>query len=270
MKKLILILSVMVFAGCEKIVNIDLKDAPPRLVIDASIIWQKGTTGNLQTIKLTTSTGYFQTQIPKVTGATVTITNSANTVFNFIEVSNTGNYVCNNFKPVLNERYTLTVTYNNQTYKADEVLTPTPEINEIEQRNDLGFNSDEIGIKINFNDFANQNNFYLFNFVVPSKVFPEYQVLDDQFNQGSKMSWLYSDTALKINDKLTLTLFGISKPYYNYMNIIIKNTGSGAGNPFQSPPANARGNILNLNNPNDFVYGYFSLSESDQKEYVIR
>lgn len=270
MKKIVLIMSVLVFASCEKVVKINLKDAPPKLVIDASIIWQKGTSGNQQTVKLSTSTGYFQSLIPKVAGATVSIANSVNTVFNFIEVPNTGNYICNNFVPVLNEKYTLTVKYNNLIYKAEEVLTPSPIINEIEQRNDLGFNSDAIGIKIDFNDFANQNNYYLFSFLVPSKIFPEYQVLEDQYNQGSKMSWLYADTALKIKDKLALTLFGISKPYYNYMNIIVRNTASGAGNPFQSPPANARGNIVNVNDPNDFVYGYFSLSESDRKEYIIK
>lgn len=270
MKNLILILSIVFFASCEKVINVNLKDAPQRLVIDASIVWQKGTNGSQQTVKLSTSAGFFQTTIPKVAGAKVTITNSANLVFNFIEVPNTGDYVCNNFIPDFNQKYTLTVQYNNQTYTAEEQLVASPQMGDIEQRNDLGFNSEDIGIKINFNDFANQKNYYLFSFIVPSKVFPKYEVLDDLFNEGSRMSWLYSDTALKAKDKLTLTLFGITKSYYNYMTNVLTNASSDAGNPFPAPPANTRGNILNRTNPNDFVYGYFSLSESDRKEYSIK
>ncbi len=77
--------------GCEDVVDVDLNTAPPKLVIEASINWQKGTSGNQQRIKLTTTTDYFSTNIPKVSGAIVTITNSTNTVFNFVEVPNTGN-----------------------------------------------------------------------------------------------------------------------------------------------------------------------------------
>ena len=57
--------------SCEDVVDIDLTTAAPRLVIDASIKWQKGTLGNVQTIKLTTTTGFYSTTIPTVSGATV-------------------------------------------------------------------------------------------------------------------------------------------------------------------------------------------------------
>ena len=53
-----------------------------KLVIDASIKWQKGTIGNDQTIKLSTTTGFYDSVIPTVSGATVFVTNSSNTVFN--------------------------------------------------------------------------------------------------------------------------------------------------------------------------------------------
>lgn len=91
MKYIYIILSLILFTGCEEVVEIDLATAAPRLVINASINWEKGTSGSSQTIKLTTTTGYYQTQIPIVSGATITVTNSTNTVFNFIETPNTGN-----------------------------------------------------------------------------------------------------------------------------------------------------------------------------------
>ncbi|MFD0778445.1 hypothetical protein ACFQZF_08170 [Flavobacterium myungsuense] len=43
-----LIIFASFFNSCEDVVNVDLNAAPPKLVIDASINWEKGTSGNLQ------------------------------------------------------------------------------------------------------------------------------------------------------------------------------------------------------------------------------
>ena len=80
---LALILITISFSSCEDVVDVDLNTAKPRLVIDASIKWQKGTSGNEQKIKLSTTTDYFSNVIPVVSGATVFITNSSNAVFDF-------------------------------------------------------------------------------------------------------------------------------------------------------------------------------------------
>ena len=63
---------------------------------------------------------------------------------------------------------------------------------------------------------------------------------------------------------------GISQQYYNYMNILIDNTGSNSGGPFQSPPATVRGNIKNITNPENYALGYFALGETDLRRYVIQ
>ena len=126
MKNIIYILALLFFASCEDKVNIDLDTANPTLVIDANIIWQKGTIGNDQKIKLTITTDYYSNTIPVVSGAVVFVTNSSNTVFNFLEIPNTGEYICSNFVPVINENYTLTVQYSGQTYTSTEKLLATP------------------------------------------------------------------------------------------------------------------------------------------------
>ncbi|MDZ7614232.1 MAG: hypothetical protein U5K51_11435 [Flavobacteriaceae bacterium] len=98
--KYLLILSIAAFlSSCEDVVDVDLDTAPPRLVIEASIDWQKGTSGNSQKIILSTTTGYYSEEIPMVSGASITITNSTNAVFNFIEQNNPGVYVCSDFVP---------------------------------------------------------------------------------------------------------------------------------------------------------------------------
>ena len=68
---IILLLTVALsFTSCEEVINVDLNTAKPRLVIDAALKWEKGTDGAIQKIKLSTTTGYFDQNIPKVSGAT--------------------------------------------------------------------------------------------------------------------------------------------------------------------------------------------------------
>jgi hypothetical protein len=268
MKNLLFVLAFLVCISCEEVVTVDLDTAAPRLVIDASINWEKGTAGNVQVIKLTTTAGYYDNVIPKVSGATVSVTNSSNTVFDFIEEARSGKYICNNFIPTIGENYTLTVIHNGQTYTAQEKLLATPAIKDVEQQNDLGLNSDEIGIRVNFIDTPVENNFYLFRFGTTVNAFPEYETIDTQFTQGNVTSWLYSNKDLKKGSEMNFTLYGISETYYNYMSILLSN--SRGGGAFQTPPIKVKGNIINQNNRDNYALGYFRLSEIDVYDYIVR
>lgn len=258
------------FTGCEEVVDVDLDTAPPKLVIEASVNWEKGTTGAKQIIKLSTTTGYFENVIPKVSGATVFIKNSANQQFNFIEIPKSGQYVCNNFKPVINEQYTLTVISNGNTYTASETLKPVAPITRIEQNNEGGIAGDEIEIRAFYNDPDSEDNFYLFKYVYSNKVTSSYYVSEDKFYQGNEFFSDSDDEDLKIGDEIELTHYGISKEYFNYMSILVSIAGSNVGGPFQSPPATVKGNIMNTTDKNNYPLGYFALSEIQTKKYIIK
>ena len=106
----IMILSVGLFlTGCEKAINVPLQTASPRLVIDASIDWVKNTVGNKQKIVLSTTTGYYSSEFPSVSGAEITVTDPSNTVFEFVETPGTGQYICSNFLPVIGHTYHLKI-----------------------------------------------------------------------------------------------------------------------------------------------------------------
>jgi hypothetical protein len=78
---------------CEDVIDVDLNEAEPRLVIEASINWFKNTPGNNQSIKLSLSGPFFDDSLPPANGAEVTITNSSNGIeYAFIEDGITGIY----------------------------------------------------------------------------------------------------------------------------------------------------------------------------------
>jgi len=265
-----MILSVGLFlTGCEKAINVPLQTASPRLVIDASIDWVKNTAGNKQKIVLSTTTGYYSSEFPSVSGAEITVTDPSNTVFEFVETPGTGQYICSNFLPVIGHTYHLKIVLNGETYTASDTFTSVPKIEDtIEQNNKGGETGDEIEITFSYKDDATQENFYLNSITQPHSPFPELEVEDDEQTNGNLMQESFSHEKLKPGDQIDLKLYGISKSYYNYMSKLILATGND-GNPFPATPSAVRGNIINQTNDNNYAFGYFRLVEVATKSYTI-
>ncbi|WPR71225.1 DUF4249 family protein [Flavobacterium sp. NG2] len=261
----------LLFFNCEEAIIVDLTTEPPRLVIEASINWRKGTNGNLQKIKLTNSTDYYNNNTPVVSGATVFIkNNSSNTSFSFIESPQTGEYVCTNFIPVLNESYTLTVINNGNTYTASETLKPVAPITRVEQNNNGSITGSEIEIRAFYTDPDNEKNYYLYKYSYSNQAKKDYYVNEDTFYQGLDFFSISQNTHFKKGDTVEITHYGISNSYFNYMNIVLSNSRNSENNPFQTPPVITKGNIRNITNPNQPPLGYFSLSEIDTKTFTIQ
>jgi hypothetical protein len=267
----ILLLIGIMLASCETPIGLDLQEGTPKLVVDASINWQKGTPGNEQMIKLTTTGNYFAYQVPVVSGATVSVQNTSGTTFDFLETPGTGEYVCDTFIPAIGETYTLTVLYNGQTLTASETMIAVPPIDKVEQEISAGIGSDQdrIDIKTFFTDPGNTNDFYLTRVQTSINAIPQYRPFDDEFFQGNQIFDLYINPDLKPGNILDIRLSGISERYFNYMTILASIAGTNGG-PFATPPATLKGNVLNTTHPDDLILGYFSVSEIDKRVYVVQ
>jgi hypothetical protein len=269
-KYIALIVTTLFFISCEEVIDVDLNTAPPRLVIDAAINWQKGTTGADQKIILSTTTGFYSNVIPKVSGATVSVKSNANLNYVFTEVPNTGEYKCATFKPILGETYTLTVIYKGETYTATDTMQGVSPIESVTQKSNGGFSSKDYEIEVTYKDPL-AKNFYMAKFFPDIYKVPSYSIIKDEFTNGNLKKWLFSDPDLKVGSVIAITHYGISEPYYSYMNKIISiSSTSGGGSPFQTPPATVRGNIINQKNIDNYALGFFSLSEIDVRNYTIQ
>lgn len=273
MKKINIILIVITFIflnSCQDVIDVPLDNQDSKLVIDAAINWEKGTSGAIQTIKLTTTTNFYTNTIPAVSGASVNVMNSSNVVFNFIEKPNTGEYICNNFVPVINEVYTLNILNKGQTYSATEKMIPVAPIINVIQTTVTGFGANILKLNGNFVDPPNINNYYLFSFKYAKEIKPQYKATEDTFFDGNPYFSIDFKNNLNAGDQLYLTHFGISKEYFNYIKIIIELSGTQGGAPFSTPPATAKGNIKNSTDFSNFPLGYFRLCETSSKTYTIQ
>lgn len=254
------------FMGCEDVIDVDLDTADSTIVIDAEILWQRGTDGSQQTISISRITDYYNQQVPKVTGAAVFVENENGDRFDFQDVGY-GVYQCSEFKPKLNENYKLSVIAEGRLYTATETMKSVPEITDVVQTIEQDFSGEDvIEVQFTYQDPEDETNFYLTDFDTNILFYPEYEITDDDFTNGNILKNEFSDEDLKVGDTIKITHRGISEQFYNYMNLILESTSA---NPFATPPANIRGNILSEEGESDFALGYFRLSQSEEVIYIV-
>ena len=271
MKKNIFILAVTLFTfSCEDVIDLDVPTSEPKLVIDASINWFIGTTGNEQEIKLTLSAPYFDDEVPPANGAQITITDNQNNIFQFIEDGNTGIYKNSTFIPTIDETYDLTIIYNGETYIAsEEPLKSVSPIEYIEQNNDGGFSGEEIEIKVYFTDPRDEENYYFFEYIASVENIPTIDTFQDEFVNGNQIFGFYVNEDLEPGETLTARHFGVSEGFYEFMFILLQQNSEDGGGPFETQPATVRGNCINQTNADNFPLGYFRLSEVDEFIYTV-
>lgn len=264
---LISLLFAFSFVSCEDVVNLDLETGETKLVVDAEILWKKGTNGNEQTIKISKTAPYYSGSTPKVSGAQVRVENSNGDVFTFNETE-AGVYKCNNFVPVIGMDYKLFINAEGQSYTATEKLTSVTPINKIEQKivPDFG-GEDVIELTFYYNDPADQINFYVTDYQSEFLIYPEYEITNDDFYNGNEISTRFSHEDMKAGNTVKITHRGVSKNFFNYWKLILEASSS---NPFQVPPGNIRGNIINTTDANNTAFGYFRLCEADQVDYLVK
>lgn len=258
------------FYSCEDVVDVDLNEAEPRLIIEASINWFKNTVGNEQSIKLSLSAPFFDDTIPPANNATVIVTNTSNgDEFVFLEEGLTGVYKSNNFIPIIDAEYRLTISHDNQNYTATEILKSVSSIDYIEQNNDGGFSGEDIEIKAYYTDPADVENYYFFEFSSDIAVVPTLEVYEDRFTDGNQIFGFYSEEDLESRDEVIIRNYGVSSRFYDFMFILLQQGSDESGGPFETQPATVRGNCINLTNPENFPFGYFRLSEVDEVIYTV-
>jgi len=133
-KYIALFILLLGFFSCEEVVDIDLKDAPAIVVVDAWITDQS----EVQQIVLSQTQPYFNNNEPVgLGGASVQILNSSSEVITFTASAKVGTYSWDpttdpSFFATIGERYTLSITLADGTqYSAQSQINRVPEVEEI-------------------------------------------------------------------------------------------------------------------------------------------
>ncbi len=264
----IIILISLLLAACEDVVQIETPTEEPRLVIDASFnvynfIQTPQVTGG---VRLTLTVPFFEKEVTPVNDAEVYITNlSDSNIISFIPSGNSDGYYTALFMPEYGIEYQLTVVYKEEVYTSVERLIPAVPIDNVVQGDGTLFEENETEMIISFTDDGDRTDFYLFDLD-----FAMFLASEDTFYQGNQFSFSYFYEDLKPGQEIAINILGIDERHYNYMNLLIAQSGDDNQGPFQTPPALVKGNIVNETNIDHFPLGYFRISEADRFSIIVK
>ncbi|MDT0621467.1 DUF4249 family protein [Croceitalea vernalis] len=274
--KFSLIIVLAFLSSCTDVIDVPVQEGPTRLVVEASLDWEKGTQGNIQTIKLSESTPFFDTNTQTaVTSANVTVTNDSSGDDFIFEHQSNGEYLTTTFEPVIGQSYTLQITHNGESFTATETLTGVTEITDVFQDREDGFEDDVLEVHVTFTDPPEEGNNYLFKFQRRGDLLPDLEEADDEFVNGNEIDWWYEIEENEDENVLpflpghvvNIEMYGVSRAYYNYIDILIDQIG-GVG-LFEATPVAVKGNCINTTNADNYAFGYFRLSEVVRTSYTF-
>ena len=256
------IIAALLFASCEEVIEIDLNDSDPTLVVEGTI-----ELGQRASIVLTETSSYFdESSSNTVEDAYVILTSSTGE----IEVLNhqeNGLYVSQNTVGVENMEYQLTIEHGDNEYEAITTLNPPVEITRLVAMESMGPESKglEFQVLAQFLDDPNSANYYRLRYytngIHVSGVQGYLAVTDDLASTDDLISTSLRRKTFKSGKKVTVELLTVDKATYEYFNTLADNLNSSGIN--SSAPFNPTSNISNG------ALGYFSAWAVTSKEIQL-
>jgi len=258
------ILVLLVLYGCEKVIDVPLKEADPSLVIESVL------TDKTQpfTVKITTTKDFFTNEkAPVVEDAQVYIVDNAGNADTLYYTADGIYKTKTDRRGVVGRIYHLLIARNNKFYSAEAEMREPFLMDSLNYYFAEGNSFVPPGFKVLLSGQeppAAGNYLRIIavrNDSVQKDPFP-YLVYDDGIVNGS---YIVSELPYNFNylDSVQIITWGITKGYYDYLNSVSVQK-SNQGTPFDSPPANPPTNL------SKGAIGYFAAVSVDSLQLRIQ
>ena len=273
-----LLLMVITFSSCEDVIEVDVPSEEPRLIIDALIRVDTTQPLTLVRVKVSETRSFFES-VPPAGLQQITLTGLEGGLGAILIEEEPGSGIYSDLvgtAALMNEEIFLQIDFNDEFYVAYATFQPAPVIDRIEQGEGGLFGDDETELVVTFTDIPDQDDYYLFDFD-----FANFQPVEDTFFKDQQFSFSYFyDDELAAGEEVEVSIMGVDKPFYDYMNLIVEQSNEDLG-VFETPSLTVRGNIINatdidnidnFNNVNlsdNFALGYFAIVQENKETFVI-
>ena len=276
-----LVVITMSGSACQRIVEIDIEEREPRLVVEGRIELIKEDPSGLQRIHLSTTDAFFSNrETPPATGAEVVVSDDQGGVFPFGETG-PGLYEISDLVPTIGTEYTLRIEWQDDIYRSTARLMSVPSIDslyfEFAEKSIL---TDSAGFRatINFVDPPGIANYYLWEQLVgeenvlspdPGNVFN--LIGKDEFYDGEVILGYQpnDEVVFHTGQHVMIRQIALSRNAFDYYFAMFEQNALGSGNPFSIPPASVRGNVQNLTRPGEVALGYFEAAEVSVAQAMV-
>ena len=249
-KSILLFMLLSILWSCEKVIEIDIKDAKIQTVVEAYV---KSTSGDNLVILSKSANFYGPNDFPMIKGANVTISTNTDS-YKLVELKD-GYYHHPTLGEYANKNYKLTIVIDGEQIISESTMPNLVQIDSLtfvenpnQGQGPGGGNGgprsgtdeqDPVGYKVycNFQDPLNEDNYYKINILESnSQNFNSFIINDDLFNGLSAKIKVHSSAIP--GDTITVQLSSIDKANYEYYRLLDAN-GMGAfttsvGNPISN------------------------------------
>lgn len=253
------ILIMPLIMGCEEVININLKNVEPRLVIEGVISDQAGQSW----FAVSKTTDYFEpNDFPMISGAFITVTDNIGHVDTFTEIQQ-GIYWAPELIGQIGRAYYASVTVDSITYTATSYIPEPIIIDSVrtEYQEGGGFGSEEdegYRLYVNFTDPPGVSNFGRLRITVNDSLLPDYYLYDDDFTDGNPIEYNYFNQVFQVGDSLTIEYITMDSVVYDYFRTLVSVVAYEEGN--ENDPLAPANPLSNWNNDALGYFGAFSVN----------
>lgn len=269
----------ILFGGCEEVIELDLPKGYKRLVVDGWITTEPGP----YRIKLTKSTYYtldFSDTVIYEKGAVVLIQDDLGNTDTLTE-KGPGIYETDSsgIKGEIGRSYSLKIktTDGREFASIPELIKAGPEIDSIYSQYIIETDPARrsgLGIFIRYNDPPNEKNYYYYNVAVNGKLFQLFDnnldITSDKYFNGNTIDEEVTRVTYWGDPEFTfkIALLSLSKEAYFFLSLV-KSQTENVESRYAPPPAPIIGNIYNVNDKKDYALGFFGASAITTAEIKV-
>ena len=255
-----LLVVIIGLAACQKVVNLNLKNASGKYVVEGNVTNLPGpyqvTIGKTGEV---TSDYVFQ----GVGGATVSIRDNVGNGETLLEVQ-PGVYQTQSLQGVEGRTYYLSILVDGKTYSASSVMPHQVNLDSLYIVDVYNFSKMVKAVVPVFTDPVGQGNSYRFNETINGVLDKTIFYQNDDFSDGktSTNSLLRPDpdSTLHVKDNVSVEMQCIDKEVYKYWYSVDQSSTGDGGTMASNPVTNITGGAL----------GYFSAHTSQTKSIVVK
>jgi len=241
-KSISLLVVLFVFGSCEEIINVNLKNSSPKVVIESYI----SNSDYPVMVKITKSQDYFnQSDFTPVKDAIVQLEYLS--VKERLSEKVAGYYVAARTKGVVGRTYTLNILTEGKTYIASVEVPPSVPIDTVYFRPGL-FQNDSLNCVIEFHDPAKTENFYRVKLFRNGRyAVNDYYLLTDSYSNGQKIVAPVYYRTFSPGDTVVVELLNLERSTWRYFKGLGESIQQGINSQAPgNPPSNFSGGALGI------------------------
>ena len=282
MKRLLIILSVLslIWSSCQEVITVELPNQEPKLIVDALIRIDTTISSTLVTVSIRQTSDFFG-EISPVSVDQITMSNldnPGNNTDQVLDVTEPGSGIYQQFfstEELTRDRWFLQINYQGEFYVAESLMQYSVPIDQLTIGDGSLFSGDVTELLVRYSDIGGREDYYLFDYGND-----DFFASEDVFYDGQQFEFSYFyDEQFNPGDTLTVSIMGIDRDFFNYMNLLREQSEGGFG-PIATPAVSVRGNLINatdinnndnynnVNDPDNYALGYFAIVQ-EYKGFIV-